>query len=223
MTPLFMKEIALTRLAYDYYQKGFGRGKIDKQILESFLSKQIAETTVESQREELKKIQENLEQTGLKIADNAMADKFITSKNDTLTLSEILTASRRKILVLDFWASWCAPCLKEIKESKELRTQLTLNKNAEWIFISIDHQKQNWLNDLKNLNVYMDNYPQYLLSNLDTSGLIDYLSKGHSQIFTIPSYIVINADGEIISFNAPRPSDPKAFLKVFEGLDLLNK
>lgn len=42
-----------------------------------------------------------------------------------------------KMLVINFWATWCQPCLKEIPEFVHLHTQLA-HKNVQFIDIAID-------------------------------------------------------------------------------------
>ncbi len=42
-----------------------------------------------------------------------------------------------KILVINFWATWCSPCLKEIPEFIQLQTELK-HKNVQFIGIAID-------------------------------------------------------------------------------------
>ena len=41
-----------------------------------------------------------------------------------------------KVLLLNFWATWCAPCIKEIPELIELKEQF--KNNIEVYFFSVD-------------------------------------------------------------------------------------
>ena len=44
--------------------------------------------------------------------------------------------SKNKILVLNFWATWCPPCIKEIPDLQKLQSDF--QKDVEIFFISVD-------------------------------------------------------------------------------------
>ena len=49
---------------------------------------------------------------------------------------KLISNSENKILLLNFWATWCAPCIKEIPELIELKEKF--KNNIEVYFISVD-------------------------------------------------------------------------------------
>lgn len=77
-----------------------------------------------------------------KVAIGAIAPNFSAPLADGGVLS--LHETRAKVKVVDFWASWCAPCRAEnvnlIKIYKRYRP-----KGLEIISVSIDDNKQDWL------------------------------------------------------------------------------
>ena len=75
---------------------------------------------------------------------------FFTNINavsdDTMPLFSLPDASEKmhtisewqgKTLVINFWATWCQPCLKEIPEFIQLQTKYE-KKNVQFIGIAID-------------------------------------------------------------------------------------
>ena len=54
----------------------------------------------------------------------------------------------KKYVLIDFWASWCNPCRKEIPNLKKLYAQYS-EKGFEIVSISIDQKKADWEKALK--------------------------------------------------------------------------
>ena len=60
----------------------------------------------------------------------------IFSMKDINDLEKKISSSENKILLLNFWATWCAPCIKEIPELIELKKKF--KNNVEVYFLSVD-------------------------------------------------------------------------------------
>ena len=50
----------------------------------------------------------------------------IFSMRDINDSEKTISSSENKILLLNFWATWCAPCIKEIPELIELKKSLKI-------------------------------------------------------------------------------------------------
>ncbi len=53
-----------------------------------------------------------------------------------------------RITLIDFWASWCGPCRKEIPHVKKYYEEYK-NKGVQFISVSIDAKKDAWTKALK--------------------------------------------------------------------------
>ena len=97
---------------------------------------------------------------------------------------------QQKILVINFWATWCQPCLKEIPEFIQLQTQFT-HKNVQFIGVAIDDVSS----VMRYKNTANINYPVLIASEWDGFNLAQQLGNGAN---TVPYTVVINATGQII-------------------------
>lgn len=124
---------------------------------------------------------------------------LINSSKKKETFLDIKKASTGRVLYVDFWASWCAPCRQEMPASFKLRTEYK-GKKIDFIYLSTDNNYNKWIDAAKAEKLI--NYPfSYLLLNSATSN--ELLSL---QIKTIPRYLIFNKKGELVSKNAPAPS-----------------
>ncbi|WGF91948.1 TlpA family protein disulfide reductase [Aequorivita marisscotiae] len=121
-----------------------------------------------------------------------------------------LESLKGKYVYIDVWATWCGPCLREIPALKEFEKEYE-NKNVQVVSISIDEAKDydKWKSmvtekQLGGIQLMADN-------NWKSAFVDDYAIMG------IPRFILVDPEGNIVSADAPRPSDPN--LKVL--LDLL--
>ena len=133
-------------------------------------------------------------------------------KGGTTSLSDL----RGKYLYIDVWATWCGPCIREIPASKKME-KLYHDKNIEFVYISID---------VRDRPVY--NYDKWkeMIEEKSLGGVQLFADNAWDSKFTkafvinsIPRYLLIGPDGNIISGDAPRPSDQK-LVELFDSLDI---
>lgn len=97
-----------------------------------------------------------------------------------------LTDYRGKVVILDFWATWCPPCIKEIPDFVELQKKYG-DKGLAILGISLDQNPKRVLRPF--VKKYKMNYPVLL-----TDGKVD---RAYGGITGIPTTFVINRKGEI--------------------------
>lgn len=116
------------------------------------------------------------------------------------TLSAIIEANKGKIIYIDFWASWCAPCRAAFPSSRKLHEEFK-EKEIVFLYLSTDANFEAWkkANQFEKLN---EN--SYFIINPKTS---EYLKK--LAIDFIPRYVLINSNGEISNPKAPSPDSEK--------------
>lgn len=121
---------------------------------------------------------------------------LVDSMGHKLTFKDLLEKSKNKIIVLDFWASWCGPCRIGMPKVNKVKQELN-NPNVEFIFISLDETEKDWRVGLK-----MTKVPgkHYWINNNFNSALAKYLT-----IHPIPRYVIINRSGKLEKANAFSP------------------
>ena len=119
--------------------------------------------------------------------ENYAPDFSFTSSEGEYISSEDL---RGKVVVLDFWGTWCPPCVESVPELRNLHKRYSKEPSFMLIGISSDHDEQEWRDfTAKNKMVW----PQYR----------DYDRKVQRAfgIHAFPTYIVIDHEG-IVRFQS---------------------
>jgi thiol-disulfide isomerase/thioredoxin len=123
---------------------------------------------------------------------------LINEDNKKLEFDSLIKKFKNKVIYIDIWASWCAPCRAEMPKSAVLRNKY---KDIIFIYLSIDDNISDWkkANSDENLTQYGNSY---LLLNPQKADILKEL-----KVYSIPRYLVINKKGEIINSNVPSPGN----------------
>ncbi len=101
-----------------------------------------------------------------------------------------------KAVYIDFWASWCSPCIKDITESEKSKAYLK-EKDVVYLYIGHNDQIQNWS---EAVNKYEITENQYLGVDSKSSPVAKHFS-----IIGIPRYILLDKNHIVANIKAPRP------------------
>lgn len=125
-----------------------------------------------------------------------------------VTFSEILKHSQHDYYLLDFWATWCAPCISGIKKIKAL----DIPDNLAIINLSVDKlkDKSKWQSMSENLNLEVD----YLINEEEKKNreFLEFI-----ELHTIPRYILIDRNMNLIDIAYLSPTEPN-FLKNLQNI-----
>lgn len=110
--------------------------------------------------------------------------------NDTNGKPVSLADLKGKVVLIDFWASWCEPCRAEGPNLKE-QYKLYKDKGFEILSVSIDTDKKNWLKAIKDDGLTW-------LQVSDLKGYRSEIVKSYG-IGGVPSFFLIGRDGKIIA------------------------
>lgn len=145
-----------------------------------------------------------------RVSKNKKKPLLLRDGRKTSSIEDILSKNKGKVILLDFWATWCAPCIEELPYLDSLCKDL-INRGFVAVGISIDRETLKWQKWILKSTVGSAK-ENYLLINQKSPYTDQY------NITAIPRYILIGKDGNIISADAPRPSDPALKKLVEENL-----
>ena len=130
-------------------------------------------------------------------------EEFLTDGKTPFKLS----STRGKVVLLDFWASWCGPCRKENPNVVNMYKKYK-DKGFTVVSVSLDNDKQKWLGAIQNDQLSWPNHVS------DLGGWNSKVPKKYG-VNSIPLTVLIDRDGKIIDTNLRGPSLEETLMRIF--------
>ena len=108
-----------------------------------------------------------------------------------------LSEFKGKVVVIDFWGTWCGPCKRELPYSKKIEERFAERDDLVFLFVALERgSKDNWKqfvigNELPGVHLFMPN---------TSAQLAPY------KITSVPRYAIVDKEGNIFNAFASRPS-----------------
>jgi len=105
---------------------------------------------------------------------------FVGENGEPVTLSSL----KGKVVFINFWATWCPPCIQEMPSIDQLKSKFKGNENIVFLMVDVDNEIEKssaFMKDNKyNLPVFVttdDIPPAYLGNAIPTTVLLDKEGK----------------------------------------------
>jgi thiol-disulfide isomerase/thioredoxin len=124
-----------------------------------------------------------------------------TNYRSITTLADLIAPYLGKVIYLDFWGTWCHPCIEEMHHTPSLKQHFQ-SENIVYLYLDMDEDKddQRWKDFIYTHNLVGEHVRM-------TSSQISKIREGvgdYSQSY--PRYYIIDKDGSVFLNNANRPS-----------------
>ena len=128
-------------------------------------------------------------------------------------LRKLIEPYKGKLILLDIWGTWCAPCKAALKNSQEEYERLN-PYDIVYLYLANRSDEESWKNVIKEYNVTGDNVVHYNLPTEQQTAIEHFLG-----VNSFPTYKLIDRNGNILDVNAD-PRDLNALenlLKTMNG------
>ena len=121
--------------------------------------------------------------------EKAPDDILIAADGTEIRLSDL----KGKYVFIDFWASWCTYCVKEIPALEKIKEEFA-DSDIQFIGISLDDNVEAWKEAMKKHGL---NENQYIVSSKELASKLGLSS--------IPRYMIYDRESKMLYPEAPRP------------------
>lgn len=111
------------------------------------------------------------------------------------SLDDIIAENKGKVVLVDYWASWCAPCREAMHHMPKLKERYK-DKDVVFVFITMDTEYDKW--NEANIKEGLDT-EKY---NLMWGGMKKSV-KYKFEVTQIPKYLIFDQEGELVNEDAP--------------------
>lgn len=144
---------------------------------------------------------------------NAMPDKasLLAASADTSSdvLQQLGEKYKGKVVYVDFWGTWCIPCLEEMRVVPEIK-KVFEGQPVVFLYLAVHSDQDAWEEMIRREQIQGEHYR---LTDKEFARLNRRVS-----VTSFPRYLLIDKNGAITNVNAPRPSDTKALASAINSL-----
>lgn len=128
-----------------------------------------------------------------------------------IDFQELMNSYKGKVVYIDVWASWCAPCKAVMPTAKNLRDKYK-NKDIVFLYLAYNDQEKAWQNEIHKSGLDDGVAYNFLIASPKSQWVQDMNLK------TIPRYMIYDKSGKLVSKEAPDPKKESELSKLIDKL-----
>lgn len=121
-----------------------------------------------------------------------------------------LSDLKGKVVCIDFWATWCRPCIKSMTYSQRMVNQYK-GKDVEFLYVSMDENASSWEGYVKGQNLTGKH-----LNAMSGKGYLSDIAKLY-KVKQLPTYVIVDKDGKV-AFNKAGSPGNSVLRNLIDGL-----
>jgi thiol-disulfide isomerase/thioredoxin len=138
------------------------------------------------------------------------------------TLDSLFGKFKGTVIFVDFWASWCSPCLDELKQHPQLDSFIKAN-NITRLYIALEKDENDTVLQLKSMEKWKSLVEKYNLTGYNYyvklkseffQGITKEIMKGK---LNLPHFSIVDSKGTIVETDAKSPSNVEGLIKQLSG------
>ena len=107
---------------------------------------------------------------------------------------ELVEPYKGKIILVDFWGTWCVPCLQALSKSQEEYQRLS-QYNIVYMYFANNSPEAKWKDIIEQYQINGDNVVHFNLEPAEQKAIEQYF-----QVNSFPSYFLIDKEGKLLPF-----------------------
>lgn len=128
----------------------------------------------------------------------ALSQKIMSQDGKKTSVADVFQKHKGKILIIDFWASWCQDCITALPSAKMLQEN---NPELDFVYFSLDRSHAQWKKGLDKYQI--TNQENYWFDSGWKNNFNNYID-----LDWVPRFMVIDQTGNIAKYYAIHPTDP---------------
>lgn len=163
----------------------------DQQAFETSFLKEFLSSYTHSERPSIVRIKQQIEKDALKEVGASVKD-FTMKDPEGKDVHLTDWVGKGKYVLVDYWASWCGPCRREMPHVKAAYEKYS-EKGFEIVGVSFDNKHEDWVKGISELGI---TWPQMS----DLKGW-QCLASDMYNIKSIPATILYDPEGKVVATN----------------------